>query len=280
MVCSREKGLVYAFEGDGTPVAFDPGVGSASRVVVLAEPVVMVGVFDDRRYSIPQTHRFIAQSLVMDPKNANVLYGAVNAYGSLGTARAPFLIMKLTVKGKELVGIAAHPTQGGCLVRVSDDGQRVAAIAGDRCPGGDIGITLIDAKSMSGVRKSASGVADCGDYPRDLALHPVLDLGAAEQDQPTQTVLHLFNCKSLNETKFTLARTFARNGNIKQASNQAAMLSPSGQPLYYDRLLTFGARGTKLIYYDWKTGYLRSFPLTLTDKDKEALAKAYPGEGK
>ena len=107
MVCSREKGLVYAFESDGTPIAFDPGVGSASRVVILAEPVVMAGVFDDRRYSIPQTHRFIAQSLVMDPKNANVLYGAVNAYGSLGTARAPFLIMKLTVKGKELVGIGA-----------------------------------------------------------------------------------------------------------------------------------------------------------------------------
>jgi hypothetical protein len=72
------------------------------------------------------------------------------------------------------------------------------------------------------------------------------------------TVLHLFNCTSLLETTYKLPCTL--NGNLCRL--------PAG------RLLTFGARGTKLLYYDWTTGYLRSIPLTLTDKDKAALATA------
>ena len=152
-------------------------------------------------------------------------------------------------------------------MRVSGDGQRVGVI------GGVAGISLSDVNSRTGALRQVSAFPASNGayrnvyssfYPGDLAFHPVLGLGVAEENQQTQTVLHLFSWKALEEkTTFTLS--------ANRTSND---LNPASG------LLTFGARGTKLLYYDRRTGYLRSMPLTLTDKDKEALAKAYSLPGK
>ena len=90
----------------------------------------------------------------------------------------------------------------------------------------------------------------------------MLDLvavAAVDAKLVTGTTLRMFNSDSLVETgKFDI-------------------LSPMAKPVGSAcRLLAFGDRGTKLLYYDWKTGYLHWLPLTLTEKDKKALAKAYP----
>jgi hypothetical protein len=179
-----------------------------------------------------------------------------------------------------------HDWKESHAVRVSVDGKRVGVTAGDGYipktgpdvlrSGKPVGLfSAKDINTLAGiVTCGIQGTGGCG-MPRDLAFHPVLDLGATEEcggstdtDKPKYvgtagTRLHLFNSKSLAElTTFFFPR--------KQSTNW-----------HSDKLLTFGARGTKLIYYDANGDVqLRFIPLPLNDKQKEALAKAYPPAGK
>jgi hypothetical protein len=106
------------------------------------------------------------------------------------------------------------------------------------------------------------GEVECGTFPDNLAFHPVLDLGVAEQTGVAggEITYHLFNSKSLVELS-----------TIQFASGEGR---PQERPA---DLLTFGGKGTKLIVHDVRTNgsYLRMLPLQLSDKDKEALEKAY-----
>ncbi len=109
--------------------------------------------------------------------------------------------------------------------------------------------------------KMGAGAARCSS-PSDLAFHPVLDLMAVEVSNGSEKALSLFDGKSLTRiTKIILD------------FGPVAKSPPAG------RLLTFGAHGTRLLYYDWMhAGLLRSFPLTLGAADLAALTKAYGAE--
>jgi hypothetical protein len=135
-----------------------------------------------------------------------------------------------------------HASGNGKLVGVIDfDGNGVSVLLG-RNPGEKVG--MMDCPSTS-----------------DFAFHPALDLAAAEGDGPPrkkERTLYLFNGKSLAE----VARFPLGHG------------PPDDEP--NGRLLTFGGRGTKLVYYDASRGKrLRFFPIELTEKDRETLDRAY-----
>jgi hypothetical protein len=188
----------------------------------------------------------------------------------------PSVLVKYAVRGKALEVVGVNPvaalldTAARPLVRVSGDGRRVGVVSNQgyapaplpRGGGGQFdrrGVGLFAANNVN----SLEGIARCvspvtvGGMPHDLAFHSVLKLGAAE----AVGQLHLFNSKSLIEITTYLPL-------IGGARKPSA------------RLLTFGARGTKLVYYEPIHGYLYLIPLTLTDQDKEALAKAYAVAGK
>jgi hypothetical protein len=275
LVCHREKGPVYGLSGN-TLVMINPDVGASGT----AEPMLL----DQTNFAAIQISGSpdSIDGLTMDPVNAGELYGRMTASGTARIDRfqtSPFsnqYLVKFGIVGKTLkaiwAGLANNPAdslgRNRAIIRVSVDGKRMGASIGAGSAGGNVGISLYDVNPLNGAVGKLSGVADCGQLPADLAFHPVLDIGVAQQNYApiqrpggvriTPTVMHVFNCKTLNETSITL-------------SDEGP--PPSGKPSY--PLLTFGSLGTKLLYYDGVQGYLRSFPLALTDKDKESLAKIY-----
>ncbi len=280
MVCHPDRGLVYATES-GYPaiVAIDPFTETVARAKVVAFNPRGVGAdaLAQAMFVEPRTRRHFINdvrgvSLAVDPSNPDVLYTIWRTAIPMGgdMIQDSTFLSKFTVTGRDFeamfadscVSAPGNPRER-VVVRVNGDGSRIGVIAGARSGSGNTeGISLFDAVGPT-------GIADCGPSPGDLAFHPVLDLAAAEQDyvlspslggrHERQTVLHLFNCKSLIETKITFSAEPAAN-KLKPARG----------------LLTFGARGTKLLFYDWAQGCLRLLPLPLTDKEKEALARAYP----
>ncbi len=258
MVCHHSNGSIYVVDGQ-TLISIDPNDGSSQ--IVLLEP----GKASAKLPSINGVRRYI--DLAIDQKSENVIYGIVEVtstnYGWKDTPPTfndfAFLI-KFSGTGKHLLSqwveqIAPTSSLGGYeTVRVSTDGKMIGAIIGATCADGSPGISLVPA---SGVL-SQSKVAVCGDHPGDLAFHPILDIGAALQNKEKQTVLHVFDCKTLTETTISL---LADNPNSKEIPAK--------------RLLAFGSRGTKLLYYDPLAGYLRSLSISLTDKDRDELAHFY-----
>jgi hypothetical protein len=140
-------------------------------------------------------------------------------------------------------------------VHASGDGRHVGILD----LGGN-GITLLSSQNLD----EKIGMMDCP-HASDFAFHPVLDLAVAEGDESVHKkdrAFFLFNGKSLVEVaRFPLGHGPSQEDN------------PNG------RLLTFGGRGTKIVYYDPSRGHrLRFFPLSLSEKDKETLEKAFhPG---
>jgi hypothetical protein len=269
-VCHRQKGLVFASTSNQDRiVALDPDAGTAALTGELMGPLPGVG-----------TGRFLA----IDPKNANTLYvsylnagdkwhrGEHETWSYLGLKK--FTVMsKMEVNPEnwkqignssilpagrfwplQVIQINPWVRQGGAFypMSFSSDGKSVGVTDGHKW---DL-LSTADLKTRSGTI-ACSGAAD-------LAFHPVLDLITVEGEnvvsgQNRGTALYLFNSKLLT---------------------QMAKVTFGGGPFHSTpasgRLLTFGARGTKLLYYDWlRGGYLRFLPLTLPHKDLEALAKAF-----
>ena len=138
---------------------------------------------------------------------------------------------------------------GKQVVHVSSDSKNVAILGG-----GD----QIDVFATDNINSQA-GVVNCPGVS-DFDFHPVLGMVAVEGENGN--ALYFFNSRSLTQTN-----------RILLDSRGLAGSPPAG------RLLTFGARGTKLLYYDrLRGGFLRSFPLSLTAADLQALAKAYHAE--
>jgi len=222
--------------------------------------------------------------LVIDPKNANTLYASYLNAGEKwhegGRESWSYLgIKKFAIMGRMVINPPNMWQKGNSsilpagrywplqLIRMN------AAVkpSGTFYPlslssnGKSIGITdghQLDLLSTADLKTRTGTIACSG--AADLAFHPVLEMAAVEGDngdggQSKRTALYIFNTKSLTQVnRFPLG------------AGPIAKSPPAG------RLLTFGARGTTLLYYDWlQGGYLRSFPVTLTPDDKKALAKVY-----
>jgi predicted Zn finger-like uncharacterized protein len=290
MVCHLQKGLVYAsMSSQGKILAIDPDAGSAALTGEDHSPLLGSVVLPPG-YRLPAsglpprvgTGRFLA----VDPKNASTLYASyLNAgekwhEGRRETWWSYLGLKKFTVKGRmevnprnmwqrgnssilpagrfwplEVIRINAKVTPSGSFypLSFSSDGKNIGVTDGHQWEL----LSTADLESRTGT-VACSGAAD-------LAFHPVLELVAVEGDNggaDRGTALYLFNTRSLTQiAKITLS------------PGPFAKTPPSC------RLLSFGARGTKLLYYDWlRAGYLCSFPLTLTASEVEALAKAYHAE--
>jgi predicted Zn finger-like uncharacterized protein len=252
LACHPRQGLLYASTGERRVLAIDPEAGTA-------KPTPAQGVY-----------------LAVDPVNGDALYTGIQGeikdtieFRDLGGGRVVLqsgrsgenaLLLKYAVKGDTLTPVGANDnaaTNGACL-RVSPDGKKVGIPGGGgyRPKSGGAGKGYAVALFGTDDVKSLAGIVECGAYPQNLAFHPVLDLGIVDQSGST---LHLFNSKSLVEV-----------GTIP-------FVPEPPPPGPRSDLLTFGARGTKVVYHDRHGGgaYLRFLPLTLSDKDREALEKAY-----
>jgi hypothetical protein len=279
MACHTEKGLVYLVMSEQRTIhTLDPETGRTA----------LAGIYALQVLSFPAPHfpaiKATAQYLAVDPRDGNTFYGAYFSGGEKrheGTVEETYGqgLEKLQVKTKvelypgeipgmqRTVSVPAGPFQplartavnrnavplshdrGGFYpVRISSDGKRVGVIGRGE-------VQILEADNIG----SGAGVGKCPD-PTDLAFHPVLDLMAVEGSNGSSgNALYLFNGKSLTQiTKISF-------------DSGAAAKAPA-----VGRLLTFGARGTKVVYYDWSQGGLLRFLLVkLTQKDREMLSKAY-----
>jgi predicted Zn finger-like uncharacterized protein len=252
LACHPKQGLVYASNGQNQVRAVDPAGDEVTDTGAR-------GMF-----------------LAVDPVNGDAVYTGIQGrirdvieFQDAGGGRftlAPgrrgeyAALLKYAVKGNTLTPVSANDNaaSNGRLLRVSPDGKKVGIPGGGGYrpksggAGKGYGVALFGTDDV----KTLLGVVECGAYPQNLAFHPDLDLGVVDQGGST---LHLFNSKSLVEV-----------GTIPFAPEPPA-------PGPHSDLLTFGARGTKLIYHDARggAGNLRFLPLSLSDKDKEALEKKY-----
>jgi hypothetical protein len=190
-------------------------------------------------------------------------------------------VVKYSLKSKEMEPVAMNgsPVQNGRMLAVSPDGQKIALVGGGGMVGGDgkrlYAIPILDTSDL----ETQLGQVETGAYPTAVGFHPVLELGVAEK---SGGVLILFDAGSLAPIK---TMEFKTGGGGKSDSD----------------LLTFGGRGTKLLYYHPETnvpsgrpsarggsrgkrpvggpdheGRLYLIPLELTDNQKAALAKSFP----
>jgi len=281
MACHADKGVVFLVMSEQHTIhALDPETGRTA----------LAGFNGLVPLKFPAPHymaiRARAQYLAVDPHHANTLYatyasgvdkwhegiheqtygqglekyvvrGKVAHYpGDLPGQRTTISVPAGPFQPLERTGISPYavpvtPDPGGFYpVRVSSDGKRVGVV-------GRAEIQTLEADNLN----SGAGAAKCPS-PSDVAFHPALDLMAVEGSNGSGKALYLFNGKSLTQ----VARIILN-------SEPSAKSPPAG------RLLTFAARGTKLLYYDWlRGGYLRFFPLTLGGADLTALTKAYATE--
>lgn len=162
--------------------------------------------------------------------------------------------------GLKQVAVNDNTAVNGRAMHLSPDGARIAMAGGGgwrgkRGGGGGYTIAVYDAADAT----TMLGQVDLGAYPENIAFHPVLNVGAALKSEGE---LHLFNAKSLV--------TFSKQ-------------SISGAPRGFNEpgWLTFGGRGTRLVYwqmgasYEGKPGKLYFIPLELTRADRDLLQKAY-----
>jgi hypothetical protein len=261
LACHPQTGLVYATTTSKRIVAIDPQAGTA--VATRARGMYL---------AMDPTGKALYSAIQPEIKDVLVIRelsrGRFALSGGVQGERA--LLAKLAIRGTELevVGVNPNAAANGYLVRISANGKRVGVVGGGGYrppPGGSqgpfeaYGVGLFSTDDVNAL----SGVVAVGAYPRDLAFHPVLDIGVAEQQALSNKVLHLFKNTSLAKIDtITLG---------SGAPGQAPL--PRGNR---GRLLAFGARGTRVLYYDDAGGgTLRSIPLPLTPQDRTALEKAY-----
>jgi hypothetical protein len=232
LVCHPEKGLLYGSNARMHVFALDPASGKA-------QDTGAQGMF-----------------LAIDPIKGDALFTGI---------QGQTLLMKYAIQGNKLepVGANNNAARNGLVLRITPDGKRVSIVGGGGYrppPGGaatggpGYGIALFGTDDV----KAMQGIAECGAYPRNVAFHPVLDLGVAEQ-ATTEPTFHLFNSKSLVELS---KMPFASNEGPPKEQG------PS-------ELLAFGGRGTKILFYDTNGAVLRLLPLQLSEQEKQTLEKAY-----
>ncbi len=190
--------------------------------------------------------------------------------------------VKYSLKSEKMepVAMKGNAAINGRALAVSRDGQKIALAGGGGTQGKSgkrvYAIAVYDTSDL----ETKLGEVETGAYPSSVSFHPVLDIGVAEKSGGDRELL-LFDASS-----FTVIKTMA-------FKTKGGAASEAG-------LLTFGGRGTKLIYYppgapvaprgssgrgasrarseagQDQQGQLHFIPLELTDDQKAALAKAFP----
>jgi hypothetical protein len=240
--------------------------------------------------------------LAVDPANGEYLYtgtqkpihemlvlrrGPGNSVrANLAKTNQNSFLAKYAIQSKGLKPLMMNPDAvvNGRELAVSPDGKKVAIVGGGGVQGDNgkrvYAIPFYETADLD----TQIGQVETGAYPKNVCFHPVLELGAAEKSDGELT---LFNTRSLAPIK-TIPPP-ARSGTSTEAI-----------------LLTFGGRGTRLVYYHAGSGasapsartarnrgrgkapapaapaaapakdhgQLVLIPLELTDEDRTALSKA------
>ncbi len=257
LACHPSKGYVYAAAQDGYIYAVDVQAGKGWKTKGVGTMLAVDPVHGDAVYAA--TQRAIRENLVIQQVGSQTQVRIMQS-GQYA------VLLKFKVAGKGLVlesgnsrsAINAH------AIAVSADGKKVA-IAG----GGGIDSPVDHKRSYAVPVYSAAnlenmvGQIDTGPYPNNVAFHPVLNLGAAENAMGDALVF--------KSTSLVTAQTL---------KVPASHVGPT--------LLAFGGEGTKLIYGVGAGGpgapkgtpaKLEFIPLQLTEQQKSELKKAYAGTG-
>ncbi len=217
-------------------------------------------------------------------KNVLVLSRGPRNSVNVGVAKTNInsTIVKYSLKAEKMEPLAmkGNAAINGRALAVSSDGQKIALAGGGGTQGKSgkrvYAIAVYDTTDL----ETQLGQVETGAFPSDVSFHPVLDIGVAEKSGGDRELV-LFDASSFAVIKTMTFKT--RGGSASDAG-----------------LLTFGARGTKLIYYppgmpvtprisssrggsrtrsgagQDQQGQLHFIPLELTDEQKAELAKAFP----
>ncbi len=160
----------------------------------------------------------------------------------------------------KLVAANERAAIDGWALYLSPDGKKIAMVGDGWQANENAKLRHVIAVYNTKDLKTMAGQVETGDAPAALALHPVLNLGAAAQAADPSEI-HLFNAKSL--------------------AGKKKLKSGAGEPIY----LAFAGRGAKLVVVSTANhrepdgeATLSLLPLPLTDEDRAALKKAYGDE--
>lgn len=255
-----ERGPVFVSNARREIYAIDPIKGTAKKTSAVGQ---FVAVDAKGEFLYTGTQDPIRERLVIR-RNGGGVRASVQKTGRHAH------IMKYDIRRGDaaLVATNGNASINGAMMCLSPDGKRIAL------PGGggwesltarsrSYSIAVWDTKNV----ETMLGQVEVGAYPRNIAFHPVLNLVAADHNGEKVSVYH---GKSLAEVKVF-------NLNV-------------GPGQYTPSLLTFGGKGSKVIYvspaakkergrpgvnFDENPTQLHFLPLELSDKDKAALEKAY-----
>ncbi|MBP3957226.1 hypothetical protein J8F10_18345 [Gemmata sp. G18] len=252
--CHPTKGLLYAVNFQNQVYAIDSDKGSVDKTGATGQYIAVDP--SDGKTVYFGIQKPIRNVLVMEEgpgKSVKI---------SLATANIRAVILKYAVADKDLklIGVNDNASVNGTSLAVSSDGKQVvlAGAGGWRSkvdPRSVPGVAVFDTKDMEtrlGQTESPGG------GPQGVAFHPNLNLGVTLCVDAKGKLL-TFSTKS-----FVSKDTY----DVRDGSHPC--------------VLTFGAKGTKIIYGSMpgvggpKESTIEFFPLKLSDAEKEILQKAYP----
>jgi hypothetical protein len=251
LACHPSKGLVYAVNLNNEVFSIDPSKETVTKTKAKGQLLAVDAT--DGKFVYTGIQKPIRDTVIIEEKGKRLTI-------SFGKANLRAVMLKYEVDGADLKPVAANDNAAinGRGLGVSADGKLVAMAGGGGWrsktdPKANYSVAVFDTSDMT----SLLGQVEMGRYPGAVAFHPVLNLGAAYRDHGNQVMV--FSTKS-----------FA----IKETLKVQAGALPT--------VLTFGARGTKLIFAPMPQGpggdglsVLEFIPLPLSDADRDALDKAY-----
>ncbi len=274
LACHPATGPLYATNDQYEVIAIDTETGKSEKTEAQGNFLAIAPKGD---FLYTGTQKPIKDVLVLSRgprRSVNVGVTKTNINSS---------IIKYSLNGKKIepVAMKGNASINGRALALSADGQKIAMVGAGGLQGKDGKRTYAIPVYDTGDLETELGQVETGAYPSDVSFHPVLDLGAAEKFGGDKKLL-LFDASSLVVSKSMAIKT--RGGPASDAG-----------------LLTFGGRGTKLIYYPSgsnaapprrlagaelalrgsgsgqdQQGLLYLIPLELTDDQKAELAKAFP----
>jgi hypothetical protein len=252
IACHPEKGLVYATTITFGVHSIDPQHGTVAKTAgkgfwVAVDPIKGDSVFTGLQPNI-------RDELII----RNEMGNTISIYSDLWGRRA--MLMKYAVAGKDLkaVSVQDNAAVNGWDLHLTPDGKRVMIVGGggwrpkdDSNTGGYV-VAVYSADNLQNMVGQAP-------HGLNVAFHPILNLGVTNHYGLDLTV---FNGKSL-----------AKRTTIPISKKENRPME--ARPL----LLTFGAKGTKVILWNGEdVGQrqgLQLIPLDLKEDERAALEKTY-----
>jgi hypothetical protein len=256
LACHPAQGNLFAANTENRVFCLNPQQGTATPTTARGAQLAVdpqTGAFLYTGTPIP----FRDQMEVRDGPGGSLIFTFDKKGG-----RATLLKYAIQDTALKLVAGNDNGAINGKGMALSPDGTRLAMAGGGGWrsktdPKANYAIAVFGTADL----QTMLGQVEVGPFPENIAFHPALDLGVAQRGGP-ETQLLVFQGKSLA---------------VRQT-----LKAPGGFGGLDQGLLTFGGRGTKVIF-SGSAGpgggnrTLHFYPLELGDEDRAALARAYGG---